>query len=230
MIMQEQKCPLCKRYFVLCVTVIVCLINFQCPLLNISYCPSTEADLSSGKKLVVVVYSSLGWKRSDVIRHPAVSKNIAVFDSSGKQVESQLLPVVKDSIALINYYATTYTTDTPLGAQKSQLLTFEAFKPNPGPSLPNDSNAASVTSSQQPISRSSKLAHFESMEFNEASETFKHQSILKILRQKQRSQINAPFVPSLKIYSLAAEKKIGLGKTMEVDKPGEASHREEKRK
>ncbi|KAI7736481.1 hypothetical protein M8C21_012086, partial [Ambrosia artemisiifolia] len=40
----------------------------QCPLLNITNCPPTEADLSSGKKLMVVIYNSLGWKRSDVIR------------------------------------------------------------------------------------------------------------------------------------------------------------------
>ncbi|KAL7611540.1 hypothetical protein Lser_V15G07263 [Lactuca serriola] len=37
-------------------------------IIVISYCPPTETDLSSGKKLVVVVYNSRGWKRSDVIR------------------------------------------------------------------------------------------------------------------------------------------------------------------
>ncbi|KAF8400068.1 hypothetical protein HHK36_015943 [Tetracentron sinense] len=42
----------------------------QCPLLNISYCPPSEVDLSQGKSLVVVVYNSLGWKREDVIRIP----------------------------------------------------------------------------------------------------------------------------------------------------------------
>ncbi|CAI9279372.1 unnamed protein product [Lactuca saligna] len=39
-------------------------------IIVISYCPPTETNLSSGKKLVVVVYNSRGWKRSDVIRLP----------------------------------------------------------------------------------------------------------------------------------------------------------------
>ncbi|CAI9268663.1 unnamed protein product [Lactuca saligna] len=39
-------------------------------IIAISYCPPTETNLSSGKKLVVVVYNSRGWKRSDVIRLP----------------------------------------------------------------------------------------------------------------------------------------------------------------
>ncbi|CAI0418452.1 unnamed protein product [Linum tenue] len=41
----------------------------QCQLLNISYCPSTEAG--SSKPLVVVVYNPLGWNRTDIIRIPA---------------------------------------------------------------------------------------------------------------------------------------------------------------
>nr|GEY53800.1 probable alpha-mannosidase At5g13980 [Tanacetum cinerariifolium] len=100
----------------------------QCPLLNISYCPPTEADLSSGKKLVVVVYNSLGWNRSDVIRLPVVSENIAVYDSSGKQVESQLLPVVKDSISLRDYHATAYTGKLPSSTPK-YTLAFTASVP-----------------------------------------------------------------------------------------------------
>lgn len=103
--------------------------NFQqCPLLNISYCPPTEADLSSGKKLVVVVYNSLGWKRSDVIRLPVLSENIAVYDSSGKQVESQLLPVVNESISIRNYYATAYTGKIPTSTPK-YWLAFTASVP-----------------------------------------------------------------------------------------------------
>lgn len=69
------------------------LSSFQCPLLNISYCPATEVDLSVGKKIVsyilieiiillvflftlcsnlqaVLVYNSLGWKRTSVVRIP----------------------------------------------------------------------------------------------------------------------------------------------------------------
>ncbi|XP_066387203.1 alpha-mannosidase-like isoform X3 [Miscanthus floridulus] len=43
----------------------------QCPLLNISYCPSTEEAISATKRLVVVAYNPLGWERSDFIRVPA---------------------------------------------------------------------------------------------------------------------------------------------------------------
>ncbi|KAI3727103.1 hypothetical protein L1987_66912 [Smallanthus sonchifolius] len=100
----------------------------ECPLLNISYCPSTEADLSSGKKLVVAIYNSLGWKRSDVIRLPVVSENTVVYDSNGKQVESQLLPVVQESISLRNYYTTAYTGKSPSSTPK-YWLAFTASVP-----------------------------------------------------------------------------------------------------
>uniref|UniRef100_A0A7N2L521 DYW domain-containing protein n=1 Tax=Quercus lobata TaxID=97700 RepID=A0A7N2L521_QUELO len=43
---------------------------YLCPLLNISSCPGSEVDLSQGNNLVVVVYNSLGWKRSYVIQIP----------------------------------------------------------------------------------------------------------------------------------------------------------------
>ncbi|MBA0683192.1 hypothetical protein Goari_024866, partial [Gossypium aridum] len=42
----------------------------QCPLLNISFCPPSEAALSSGKSLVIIIYNSLGWKREETIRIP----------------------------------------------------------------------------------------------------------------------------------------------------------------
>lgn len=50
-----------------------------------------------------------------------MSENIAVYDSSGKQVESQLLPVVKDSISLRDYYATAYTGKSPSSTPKFTL-------------------------------------------------------------------------------------------------------------
>ncbi|KAH7578512.1 hypothetical protein JRO89_XS01G0391600 [Xanthoceras sorbifolium] len=79
-----------------------------CPLLNISYCPSSEVDLSSGKNLVVVVYNPLGWKREDVIRIPVINVNVTVKDSGGKQIESQILPLLNASISLRNYYSKAY--------------------------------------------------------------------------------------------------------------------------
>ncbi|KAE8717122.1 Alpha-mannosidase [Hibiscus syriacus] len=44
----------------------------QCPLL-ISFCPPSEAALSNGKNLVVIIYNSLGWKREETIRIPVIS-------------------------------------------------------------------------------------------------------------------------------------------------------------
>ncbi|KAK2662240.1 hypothetical protein Ddye_000814 [Dipteronia dyeriana] len=80
----------------------------QCPLLNISYCPASEVDLSIGKNLVVVVYNSLGWKREAVIRIPVIRGNVTVKDSGGKQIESQILPLLNASISLRNYYSKAY--------------------------------------------------------------------------------------------------------------------------
>ncbi|XP_031105302.1 probable alpha-mannosidase At5g13980 isoform X1 [Ipomoea triloba] len=85
----------------------------QCPLLNISYCPPTEIDLSIGKELVIVVYNPLGWKRTDVVRIPVTSENVNVWDSTGKEVESQVFPVVDASISMRKYYAKAYVGKSP---------------------------------------------------------------------------------------------------------------------
>ncbi|CAA3024604.1 alpha-mannosidase At3g26720-like isoform X1 [Olea europaea subsp. europaea] len=42
----------------------------QCPLLNISYCPPSEAHLTDEKSLIIIAYNALGWKRKEVIRIP----------------------------------------------------------------------------------------------------------------------------------------------------------------
>ncbi|XP_076898589.1 putative alpha-mannosidase At5g13980 [Bidens hawaiensis] len=117
----------------------------QCALLNISYCPSTEADLSSGKKLMVVVYNSLGWNRSDVIRLPVVNDNIAVYDSSGKEVESQLMLLQNESISYRNYYATAYTGKSPSTTPKFWLA-FTASVP------PLGFSTYTISSSKKPAS------------------------------------------------------------------------------
>ncbi|KAK2983332.1 hypothetical protein RJ640_016070, partial [Escallonia rubra] len=85
----------------------------QCPLLNITYCPPTEVDLSLGKKLAVVVYNSLGWKRDEVIRIPVINENVTVQDSSGKEIVSQLLPITDASVAIRSSYATAYVGESP---------------------------------------------------------------------------------------------------------------------
>ncbi|XP_062096293.1 alpha-mannosidase At3g26720-like [Humulus lupulus] len=88
--------------------------NFQqCPLLNISYCPPSEAVLSDGKSLVVVIYNSLGWKREEVIRIPVSTDRISVQDSSGKKVEVQLLPILNATFSVRNYYVRAYLGESP---------------------------------------------------------------------------------------------------------------------
>ncbi|OMO99296.1 hypothetical protein COLO4_13372 [Corchorus olitorius] len=96
--------------------------NFQqCPLLNITYCPASEVDLSHGKNLVVVVYNSLGWKREDVIRFPVVNEDVVVHDSEGKEVESQIVPTVDAYIDLRDYYVRAYLGSKPNDAPKYWL-------------------------------------------------------------------------------------------------------------
>ncbi|KAL4192151.1 hypothetical protein AMTRI_Chr06g170820 [Amborella trichopoda] len=80
----------------------------QCPLLNISYCPPSEADITSGKSLVIVAYNSLGWRREDIIRIPVNSELVTVWDSEGKAIESQLIPMANVSINLRNFYVPAY--------------------------------------------------------------------------------------------------------------------------
>ncbi|GER32439.1 alpha-mannosidase [Striga asiatica] len=79
-----------------------------CPLLNISYCPATEVDLSQGKRLVVIVYNSLGWNRTDVVRIPVIEKSITVRDSAGNKILSQLIPIVNVSMSIRKFYGTAY--------------------------------------------------------------------------------------------------------------------------
>ncbi|XP_057982567.1 probable alpha-mannosidase At5g13980 [Malania oleifera] len=85
----------------------------QCPLLNISYCPPSEIDLSNGKSLIVIVYNSLGWKREDVIRIPVINEGVTVHDSEGTEIESQLLPLANVSLGIRNFYVKAYLGKTP---------------------------------------------------------------------------------------------------------------------
>ncbi|KAK8672388.1 hypothetical protein V6N13_110760 [Hibiscus sabdariffa] len=85
----------------------------QCPLLNITYCPASETNLSHGKNLIVVIYNSLGWKREDVVRFPVVNEDVAVRDSKGRKIESQLVPIVDAYVDIRNYYARAYLGSIP---------------------------------------------------------------------------------------------------------------------
>ncbi|KAJ7971780.1 Alpha-mannosidase [Quillaja saponaria] len=93
----------------------------QCPLVNISYCPVSESDLGQGKSLVIVVYNSLGWKRNDVVRIPVMNEDVAVHDSKGNEIESQILPQAEIYVGLRNYYVKAYLGRTPTETPKFWL-------------------------------------------------------------------------------------------------------------
>ncbi|KAL0709482.1 hypothetical protein Bca4012_016460 [Brassica carinata] len=94
----------------------------QCLLLNISYCPASEINLSQGKSLTVLAYNPLGWKRVDIVRLPVVDGNIAVHDSDGHEVESQLVPFTDEYTALRNYHVEAYLGHTPTQVPKYWLV------------------------------------------------------------------------------------------------------------
>ncbi|GLT27153.1 hypothetical protein SLA2020_021770 [Shorea laevis] len=85
----------------------------QCPLLNISYCPPSEAALSDGKSLVVVVYNPLGWRRDETIRIPVLTAKLVVKDSEGREIESQLLPVSNSTLRIRDHSVKAYLGKIP---------------------------------------------------------------------------------------------------------------------
>ncbi|XP_045793095.1 LOW QUALITY PROTEIN: alpha-mannosidase At3g26720-like [Trifolium pratense] len=100
----------------------------QCPLLNISYCPPSEATLANGKSLVIVVYNPLAWKREEVIRIPVSTREVSVKDSSGKEIESQLLPLSNITLSVRKKYVKAYIGTAPPGELK-YLLAFSVSVP-----------------------------------------------------------------------------------------------------
>ncbi|KAL8557426.1 hypothetical protein ACS0TY_004737 [Phlomoides rotata] len=102
--------------------------SFMCPLLNISYCPPSEANFTSEKSLVIIAYNSLGWKREDIIRIPVSSENLVVQDSDGREVESQLLPLSNISSQTANYYVKAYL-GVPANRSARYWLAFSASVP-----------------------------------------------------------------------------------------------------
>ncbi|PRQ16859.1 putative alpha-mannosidase [Rosa chinensis] len=116
----------------------------SCPLLNISYCPPSEVDLSKGKHLVIVVYNPLGWKREDVIKIPVVSEKVTVKDSTGKEIESQILPLLNASVSIRNDHVKAYLGIAP-SVTTSYWLAFSATVPPLGFSTYMVSSAATQT-------------------------------------------------------------------------------------
>ncbi|EXB62836.1 Lysosomal alpha-mannosidase [Morus notabilis] len=101
----------------------------ECPLLNVSYCPASEVQLSQGKILIVVIYNSLGWKREEVIQIPVISEDVIVHNSEGKEIESQLLPLVDTYVSLRNYYVKAYSGQTPVQTPKYWLAFLVSVPP-----------------------------------------------------------------------------------------------------
>ncbi|CAN6713500.1 unnamed protein product [Malus baccata var. baccata] len=136
----------------------------QCPLLNISYCPPSEADLSTGKSLVIVVYNSLGWKRKDVIKIPVINANVAVRDSTGKEIESQLIPLLNASATIRNYHVKAYLGKS-LGETPSYWLAFSATVPPLGFSTYVISSATrKATTSEEPTVYRSEAGRNDTIE------------------------------------------------------------------
>lgn len=117
----------------------------QCPLLNISYCPPSETNFTNGKSLVIIAYNPLGWKREDIIRIPVSSENLVVRDSSGKEIESQLLPISNISLLTTNYLVKAYL-GTSASISARYWLAFSASVPPLGFSTYIVSSAKSTES------------------------------------------------------------------------------------
>ncbi|KAJ0040660.1 hypothetical protein Pint_28469 [Pistacia integerrima] len=100
----------------------------QCPLLNISYCPPTEEDISNGKNLVIVAYNPIGWKRTDFIRIPVKDNNLVVKDSSGNVIDSQFVPMDGVTSNLRKFYTAAYLGHSSNQVPKYWLL-FQASLP-----------------------------------------------------------------------------------------------------
>ncbi|XP_024541409.1 alpha-mannosidase isoform X1 [Selaginella moellendorffii] len=81
----------------------------QCLLLNISYCPPSEAQLEDGTSLVVVLYNTLGWSRKEMVRIPVSSTRLQVRDSTGNAIPSQLIPLDSVTKKLKEIYVKAYT-------------------------------------------------------------------------------------------------------------------------
>lgn len=100
----------------------------QCPLINISYCPASETDLSHGKNLIVVAYNPLGWKRAEIIRIPVITEDVMVRDYEGKEIESQVLPISDVQLGLRNFHTASYLGVT-LRDEPKYWLIFTASVP-----------------------------------------------------------------------------------------------------
>ncbi|KAG6518775.1 hypothetical protein ZIOFF_022256 [Zingiber officinale] len=107
------------------------MIEFPtCKLLNISYCPATEKVISVEKSLVVVAYNPLGWYQTDFVRIPVNDDKLAVRDSDGNYIATQLVEVDNITSSLRRLYVEAYLGVSPKETPKV-LLTAVFFGVNP---------------------------------------------------------------------------------------------------
>ncbi|KAK8957105.1 hypothetical protein KSP39_PZI000968 [Platanthera zijinensis] len=84
----------------------------QCNLLNITYCPATE-EISGGNSLVMLVYNSLGWNRTEYVKVPINDKQLVVRDANGKFIETQIIEMDNATTKIRNFYVKAYTGEFP---------------------------------------------------------------------------------------------------------------------
>ncbi|KAF9626038.1 hypothetical protein IFM89_030706 [Coptis chinensis] len=78
---------------------------------------------------VVVIYNSLGWKREDVVRIPVIGELVTVRDSTGSEIESQLVHISNNSLGIRDYYVNAYLGKSPDEIPKYWLAFFASVPP-----------------------------------------------------------------------------------------------------
>ncbi|KAL5717335.1 alpha-mannosidase [Ranunculus cassubicifolius] len=175
----------------------------QCPLLNVSYCPSSEADLAPGKSLVIVVYNSLGWERKDIVRIPVMSEFVTVRDSSGKEIESQLIPLANTSIRIRNYYVKAYSGELPSDTPKYWLAFLASVPPLGFSSYTVSGTKAEVSSSAISTSYTSQEGVNGTIQVGQGNLKLIYSVEEGKLTQyiNNRTSVNAPIQQSYSFYS-----------------------------
>ncbi|KAJ8772488.1 hypothetical protein K2173_027665 [Erythroxylum novogranatense] len=189
----------------------------QCSLLNISYCPASEVNLSKGKSLVVVIYNSLGWKRDDIIRIPVLNENATVKDSRGREIESQILPLLNASLSIRKYYSKAYLGISPNVTPK-YWLAFSASVPPLGFNtyfISIDNSAAKQVATTSDRQRpSTKLAQTDGIEIGPGD--------LKLIYSRKEGKLTQ-YINSRSSVKASLEQTYGYYAGYEGDQHSQAS-------
>ncbi|KAF3443132.1 hypothetical protein FNV43_RR17053 [Rhamnella rubrinervis] len=136
--------------------------NTDCKSSSMNYCPSSEADLSKGKNLVIVVYNPLGWKREDVVKIPVINENVVVRDFRGKEIQSQLIPLLNISVSLRKFHTMAYLGKSPRVSPR-YWLAFSATVPPLGFStyIVSSAKGAAAISKRQLVYKSETSKNYK---------------------------------------------------------------------